>query len=464
MTPSTMPAQTFLGLDVGTTHLKIAVIDHGTIRYQAYQSIMTYSQQNARYQRASEVLTICDHLIQSIPSKWHQQIHTIGFSVAMHSLMPVVNEQYDRIYLWSDQQAANWIANFKKTDIAQKFYLKTGTPIHAMSPFAKIGYFSAQHRYPANTRWLGLKELLMWYFTGQPELDWATASATGIWNSQQQTWDPEILDYLHLSKSQLAHVVAPTNIYAIKSSLAAQLQLAKNTQICIGASDGCLAAYAGYCASGITNSLTIGTSAAVRKLQTQITLDPVRQNFCYRLSDQLFVSGAPSNNGGSVLAWAQQNLARQPELFYQQLTPLLQQSPIGAQGIRFWPFINGERAPYWQANLKAQFKDLTLTQTHADLIRAVIEGMLFNIRTLTELVQVQKTLIISGGFFTNSTLTQMTADVLGLDLIKTAQAEPIFGLYDLLFPYQRQQPPQQVIHYRPERFQAYSRIFAHYWD
>lgn len=92
----------------------------------------------------------------------------------------------------------------------------------------------------------------------------------------------EILHYLDLSIEQFAPICDTTDRFPIAASAAARYGLNETVEIMCGASDGCLAAYAGYVSTGIKNSLTIGTSAAVRKVTDQPVFDQ-RQNFVITL-------------------------------------------------------------------------------------------------------------------------------------------------------------------------------------
>ncbi len=74
------------------------------------------------------------------------------------------------------------------------------------------------------------------------------------------------------------------------------------------------------------------------------------------------------------MAWAANHLAENPALFYETLSELLKGTLPSANNLRFWPYLNGERAPYWSNKIKGGFRDLTLQHTKADMIRSVIEG------------------------------------------------------------------------------------------
>ena len=104
----------------------------------------------------------------------------------MHSLMPVINEKFEEIYIWSDNQASQVIAEFRQSSLSESFYRQTGTPIHAMSPFAKLLHFKSAGGFDGKTKWYGLKELVMLLFTGAPWIDRSTASATGLYSLEEK--------------------------------------------------------------------------------------------------------------------------------------------------------------------------------------------------------------------------------------------------------------------------------------
>ncbi len=136
--------------------------------------------------------------------------------------------------------------------------------------------------------------------------------------------------------------------------MAQRCGLKPEVEVMCGASDGCLAAYAGYISTGIRNSLTIGTSAAVRKVSETTVFDRQKQNFCYYLQDDLYVVGAPSNNGGCVLAWAKETLSEDPDAFYHYLPQVMEESPIGSNGLRFSLFKRGA-GTFWTNEITGGF-------------------------------------------------------------------------------------------------------------
>ncbi|MEO1782998.1 gluconokinase [Enterococcus diestrammenae] len=455
----------FLGIDVGSTAVKIAIISEGVSLYQNSGKLLTYHGENgAKYQQASEVLQVVEQLILELPADLRKKVKAIGFSVAMHSLMPLVAGQFQELFLWSDQQATSVLSQLPQ-EMRETFYLRSGTPIHPMSPFAKILYFQQRMSYPSGTSWWGLKELLMVHFTGEVAIDVATASATGLCSLATGDWDDDILRYLGISRQQLAPIVPANQKFTLTNDCQRRYGLGADVAVFCGGSDGCLAAYAGLATTGLANSLTIGTSGALRAIGSEVKLDSLRQNFCYRLTETLVVTGGPSNNGGNVLAWASQIFGEATN-FYDELPAVLATTEIGANGVKFYPFLSGERAPYWDAQLTGGFQNLRITTKRRELIRSVLEGLLLNLRSLKPAIIGNGPVSFSGGFFETPELAQLAVDILGNPAILSKENEPIFGLYALLFGEKSTAAApnsQQLIVPNPVAQVAYERLHRDYF-
>lgn len=459
--------QLFLGIDIGTTAIKLGVIADNQLIYQDQVRLTTYYEGHRHYQLPQEILTKLANLLRSIPEDMKTNLNKMGLSCAMHSLIPWHEQMDPFVYLWSDQQAANVIEEFKTGDLAEAFYLETGTPIHSMSPFAKMAYFKQELKKEVyqRIRWSGLKELVMEFLTGQEVIDYATASATGLFSSDSLNWSPRVLDFLELDPNHLPRLVDSKQSFLIRGERARDLGLPQDLVVYAGASDGCLAAYASYYLTGNASSLTIGTSAAVRKVLAEPRYDTVGQNFSYYLTDNCYIIGAPSNNGGIALEWLAGILYDNRQHFYDAIPSVLEEIPIGSHGLIFQPFLNGERAPYWQQNLSASFQNLTIRTSRQDLIRSVIEGTLLNIKQLVDLVGIKETISVSGGFFQIPGMSQLVANVINCSCYLSEQNEPIFGLYYLIEAPKLQQPPHYHERIEPQikEAEAYQTLSKKYF-
>lgn len=98
----------------------------------------------------------------------------------------------------------------------------------------------------------------------------------------------------------------------------------------------------------------------------------------------------------------------------------------GSGGVLFAPWLNGERSPVADADLRGGFHNMSLSTTRADLVRSVLEGVAHNNRWLLEeseqvLKQPLSALRVIGGGAQSDLWCQIHADVLGRPLRRVAQ-------------------------------------------
>ena len=67
-------------------------------------------------------------------------------------------------------------------------------------------------------------------------------------------------------------------------------------------------------------------------------------------------------------------------------------SPVGANGLLFLPYLQGERAPHWNADAKGVFVGLTMKHTVNDMKRAVYEGIALNLGLLHNIIKDRATI------------------------------------------------------------------------
>lgn len=84
--------------------------------------------------------------------------------------------------------------------------------------------------------------------------------------------------------------------------------------------------------------------------------------------------------GGAALRWLKEQVL--PEETYESIIAKAELAPAGCEGVLFTPWLNGERSPVEDKNIRASFLNMSLRTERATLIRAVMEGVAFNARWL----------------------------------------------------------------------------------
>ncbi|MBU8909251.1 FGGY-family carbohydrate kinase, partial [Desertibacillus haloalkaliphilus] len=105
---------------------------------------------------------------------------------------------------------------------------------------------------------------------------------------------------------------------------------------------------------------------------------------------------------------------------FDELTKEAERVSPGAEGILFHPYINGERAPLWNQRAKGNFFGVTITHKKEHFVRAVLEGITFNLyqigKALERVAGEPEKLFVNGGLARSSLWLQMVADVFGKEV------------------------------------------------
>lgn len=78
------------------------------------------------------------------------------------------------------------------------------------------------------------------------------------------------------------------------------------------------------------------------------------------------------------------------------------ESVPGSHGSLFLPYLQGERSPHWNPKARGGFVGLQVTNTRADLIRATLEDISMNLRTILQSfldanARIDEVILIGGG-------------------------------------------------------------------
>lgn len=417
-----------IAIDVGTTSTKAVLYDENlSVVASANEAYPTYHPEPGKAEQDPEEISLAfKKAVRQLSSTLDQpeDIRFLSFSSAMHGIMAVDERgiPLTRCLIWSDNRAQEQVTKLKQDPQWIRYYKKTGTPVHPMSPFAKLLWIKEKTALLNRTyKFIGIKEYLFHQLTGKYVVDYSIASATGLFNIHDLEWDQEILKQAGITADRLSLPVDVTEIFTLKNhQQAEELGLSREVKLVIGASDGCLANLGSGAEKRGETTLTIGTSGAVRMTVNRPVIDEAGRTFCYYLSPHRWVIGGAVNNGGNVIHWMNNILFEKAGSIYQHLPGALQHTSPGSEGLLFFPFLNGERAPFWNGHLRGTYHGLSSFHTQEHLLRATLEGMLFNLKEVLELIQEiggeAHVLKASGGFLNSKEWAQMAADILRLPL------------------------------------------------
>ncbi|MEM9448301.1 MAG: gluconokinase [Cyanobacteria bacterium P01_E01_bin.6] len=448
-----------LGIDIGTTSTKVVlfaldgtIIGQHAIGYPLMSPQADIQEQDPQAIYQATIGSVYA-VVESFPEK-AKSIIGMAFSTVMHSLIAVdeKGELLTNSITWADRRSEPWVSKIQQQCNAHNLYVRTGTLIHPMSPLVKLMWLRNEKPELFNraAKFISIKEYVIYRWFGQYVVDYSIANATGLFNMNALDWDPDALELAGITSSQLSQLVPTTHILSPMTAAAANsMGIRADTPVVIGASDGVLANLGVGAIAPDTIAVTVGTSGAVRAVLDHPQPDPNERLFCYALTEKHWVIGGAINNGGIVLRWVRDNLADAEvdtayllkKDAYDILTEIAATVPAGSEGLIFHPYLAGERAPIWDANARGSFFGLGLNHTKAHIIRAVLEGIVYNLHSvltaLEDAVGPAKSIRATGGFAHSSLWRQMLADVFNRTMIVPDSHEgscfgaAVLGLYAL---------------------------------
>jgi Sugar (pentulose and hexulose) kinases len=418
-----------IGVDIGTSGTKAVafqpdgeVIDEHYISYPLLNPRPGYFEQEPDV-LVEAVLDCIGSVVRRVEAAHGVRPAAVSFSSAMHGLI-AMDEQHRPLtncITWADTRSEPFAAGLKATGQGLDIYLRTGTPVHPMSPLCKLGWMREHlpRVFTAARKFISIKEYVFLKLFGRYVVDESIASATGLFDIHVLAWHEPALEAAGITADRLSEPVPVTyTLSGMDKGMAARMHISAETPCVIGGSDGCLANLGAHAVRPGDAVVTIGTSGAVRVLSSSPRTDQLARTFCYVLTDNLFVSGGAVNSGGVVLRWYKDRFGRSDlpeEEAYLLLAEEAARVQPGADGLLFLPYLAGERAPHWNASAKGLFFGVQMHHHKAHFTRAVFEGIVYGLYSvgsvLEEIGGPIRVIHANGGFARSPWWIQLLADV-----------------------------------------------------
>ncbi|HTT12076.1 MAG TPA: gluconokinase [Burkholderiaceae bacterium] len=447
-------ARCVIGVDIGTSSTKAVLYDGaGAVlaRHGVEYPLLTPAPGAAELDPDQVVGAVIESIAGVVRGVEPQRIACVSFSAAMHSVIAVdaKGAPLSKCITWADIRAAPFSDRIRAYG-GEAIYHRTGTPIHPMSPLAKLVWLreTAPQVFAAAARFIGIKEYVFQRFFGRYVVDHSIASATGLFDIRTLQWDREALAVAGIDETRLPELVPTTYVIeGLKSEIAQKTGLAPGTPFVVGANDGVLANLGVGAITPGSVAVTIGTSGAIRTPVTAPVTDPRGRLFCYVLAPGTWIVGGPVNNGGMILRWLRDEFGSDERETakrlgvdpYDVLTQVAERAGVGAGGLLFHPYLAGERAPLWNADARGSFFGLAMHHRKEHMVRAVLEGVVFNLYLVLQLIEETgvrtERVLASGGFARSMLWRQIMADIFDREVVVGKSAEgsclgaAVLGMY-----------------------------------
>lgn len=444
---------TFLGIDIGTSGTKtIAIDEKGVILASASANYPwsvprpLWSEQDPEEWWNAVVKTV--HAVLDQIGEHGPEVRAIGLSGQMHG--SVFLDQNDRVIrpaiLWNDQRTGKECEQIEQMAGGRDQLIQmVANP--ALTGFTAPKILWLRNHEPKNfdkTKKILLpKDEIRRRLTGDYATDVSDASGTLLLDVRNRRWSQELLDLLDLNEDLLGKVYESEEITGHLTREAADLLGLSTACLVVGGAGDCAAGAVGngIVRSGVL-STSIGTSGVMFVHSDEMKIDPCGRvhTFCHAVRNKWHLMGVNLSSGGS-LQWFKNSLCselmneiRDEQIeIYDLLTKEAEQTPVGAEGLFFLPYLSGERTPHADPDARGAFIGLTLAHRRGHMVRALMEGVIYSMRESLEIFRFEKIPVneirVSGGGSKSLFWRQMQADIFAQNVCRINSEEgPALGV------------------------------------
>jgi len=422
----------FLGVDIGTTRMKAALVDmnENTVDLVGMPVKVLFPFEGAREINMKDLwITFCNltrQLKERNPLIWNEVVG-VGVTGQGDGMWPIdkSGEPVRNSILWNDTRTKN--LKIKDREFIDEFCVQhSANVVYAGSAHILLRWLKENEpdNYKNISSVLHCKDWINFKLTGELVTDFSDAS-TALLDVKEKKYVREIFDVMDISDSYKAfpEPVASTSIIGtITKTAYAECSINVGTPVIAGSIDtASVALGAGVKEVGEVCTI-VGTTLCNEMVLEHSQVDFRKGLIVCHIVNEKYLSLMATLSGASTIDWVKSILF--PDLKFKELEDELEKVPIGSRGILYHPYLYGERSPFRNPFACGGFYGLTATHNKHDMARAAYEGLVLSLYDCYQsLPQIYNTINVSGGGSASALLCQMISDCLGKNVIRPLVGE-----------------------------------------
>ena len=425
----------FIGIDLGTSSVKMILIDNQQNILATSNSILTvqapkdgYSEQNP--QEWIKATTECLEALRLQKPKEFSETISIGISGHMHGAT-IINENGEVIrpcILWNDSRSHQECIEFED----QNFDVRSISGNITMPGFTgpKINWIKNNEleNFKKIFKVLLPKDFLRFYLTGEYFSEMSDASGTLWLNIKDRKWSDKLLSCSYLEEKHMPKLVEGNEAAGqLKKSIKDQFNFNNEVMVVGGAGDNAAAAAGMGIIKQNQSFISLGTSGVFfTPTQNYLsnTVDAVH-SFCHCLPNKwhlMSVMLSASNCLDWICSITNTSISETLKNVETYFT-----NPNLINNSYFLPYLSGERTPHNDPYIRGSFHSMKTTTDSTNLQYAVIEGVSFGILDgVNSILKVNNNfekIFMVGGGSRSSFWIELLATLLKRDLSVCDQSE-----------------------------------------
>lgn len=288
--------------------------------------------------------------------------------------------------IWADTRSKDQCARLVDRVGMEETYRITGHRANPTYSLSKLMWVrdTEPEVFARSRRFLLAKDVILQRLTGAYVTDPSDASSTNAYDQACERWSPDLIAASGLDAAIFPEIVASTtDLGGVRQEVAREAGLSPSTRVIAGGGDGPMGALGAGIVDRSSGVYTyLGSSSWVSFADSAPLHDPLMRSMTFNhVIPGHFVPTATMQAGGASLDWIVSVLRPGAEDRFEAALADAARSEASADGLYFLPHLLGERSPYWNPDARAVFAGLRMPHDRGNLVRAVIEGVAFNLRT-----------------------------------------------------------------------------------
>ena len=330
----------------------------------------------------------------------NQEFHlvTISLSTQMYSVCGMSKGELCA-YQWN----CLWETNRLKEDNFRDEMKKSGCPVDSIYGAYKLATLDGD-KYKDFLPY-GLKEWLIKELSGELVSDYSTASSSGLFDIGKKDWNRSFIENMGFNSSLIPKVLKHNEVSGkLRSSVIGGTPM--STSIVPGLGDGISASFACSDVSHFCGNL--GTSMAVRVITNRIDDDSGVSVWTYAIDDENYATGGISPNSCSVFTWSE------------KIGFEISQEAYIDESLLFFPWIHGERVPYWTSEIKGTLLGLKSDTTKEQIAISMLKGVSYTFSRMEHILEKYSNsndpIVLAGGAANSSAVLKVVAGTINRDI------------------------------------------------
>ena len=428
-----------MGIDIGTTGCKVIAFDNkGDALATAYREYPVLSPNPGWAELDSRaVINHCKDCITQVAMDVKDSDPVVAIAASSQGEAFTVIDCNDK-YLCnamvsSDMRCQKQVRQLTEQIGLDNLYKTTGASPHTMCSLFKLAWLreNMPEILDNASKILCFEDLLGYELTGQTVIDYSMAGRTMLFDITSKSFCTTILDSVGINKDVLSQPVpSGTVVGKIKPDIAEQLNLSKDVVVVAGGHDQpCGALGAGAVEPGVAIYAT-GTveciCPAFEKLLLSDTLRKSNLATYHHVAEGLYTTVAFNLTGGNLLRWFRDEFGAEEKRLAKDTGKdvydlLLKQIPSEPTNIFVLPHFTPTGTPHFDTCPTGAILGLDLTTTRGQFIKALLEGITYEMRLNVEILAQAgneiKELRAVGGGAKSEIWMQLKSDIIGLPIV-----------------------------------------------